>query len=72
MLRERYKTSELFKRARIDNNLSQQAISEKLDIQQGYFSLLERGLAKPSLGMVLRLKNAFGLPWEFIEGFIDE
>ena len=48
--------------ARRSKGLTQTAISKAAKVNQGHYSEVERGVCKPSLGVMLRLAAAIGEP----------
>jgi len=49
------------KSTRLEKNLSQEELAEKLNIHRTYMSFLERGQSSPSLLLIFRISRALGL-----------
>jgi transcriptional regulator with XRE-family HTH domain len=53
---------EELKRARASVGISQEDLADRADVHASYVSQLERGIKSPTLGVMLRLAGALGLP----------
>ena len=49
-------------------DLTQEFVSEKLDISARHFQKLEAGTVSPTFGVLLRLRRALGCTWEELFG----
>lgn len=56
------KPHELLKAARLNANLSQQALAERLGIHQTHLSQIERGECRPGLEPALEIEDFAGIP----------
>jgi len=53
---------------RLERELTQEQLSERVDVVRSYICTLESGKKQPSLGMVLRLAAALGVkPGELVD-----
>jgi len=53
---------EALKKARARVGISQEELADRADVHASYVSQLERGIKSPTLGVMLRLAGALGLP----------
>lgn len=61
------------KRLRKENKLSQEELAEKINSHQVYISEIERGLKIPSLPVLFKMANAFGItPSELVSAIEKE
>ncbi len=51
---------------RVAANLRQSAMAERLQISQNYLSLLENNKADPSVELIRRISEIFGVPGNFL------
>jgi len=57
---------------RIAKNMTQEQLSEKLDIVRSYICTLENGKRQPSLTMIFRLASALGIrPGELMDAVAE-
>ena len=57
---------------RLERGLTQEQLSEKLDIVRSYICSLESGKRQPSLNMVFRLATALGIkPGELVDAVAE-
>lgn len=49
------------KTLRLEQNLSQEALAEKLNIHRTYMSFIERGKRNPSLVLLFKISRALGI-----------
>lgn len=54
-------------RARMERNLTQQAVADATSISLSYYSLIERGKRRPSPEVAQRLAIVFGMPERWTE-----
>lgn len=57
-----YQIARALIRARIEQNLTQKQLAEKLNTKQSVISRLERATSLPSLSFLKRLANALNIP----------
>ena len=51
---------------RVASGLRQGEMAKRLDISQNYLSLLENNRAEPSVGLLKRISETFGVPASFL------
>ena len=57
----------VIKEFRQKNNISQEQMAEKSQIDRTYASALERGIKNPSLEVILKISEGIGVPaWKII------
>lgn len=58
---------------RLDRGLTMKQISNKLDISESYYSLIENGERRPSVSVAKRIGAVLGFDWtKFFEDEIDK
>ena len=60
------------KNLRIEKNLSQEKLAEKIDSHQVYISEIERGLKIPSLPVLFEMSKAFGITLTELVSIIEK
>ena len=63
----------VIKEFRQKNNISQEQMAEKSQIDRTYASALERGIKNPSLEVILKISEGIGVPaWKIIRIIEDK
>ena len=65
-LRRKFAFRRALIRARLNAELTQQALAERVGTRQSAIARLERGMAQPSFDMLLRLSNALNVSFEIM------
>jgi transcriptional regulator with XRE-family HTH domain len=64
---------EVLRARRLEKQLSQEQLSERVDVIRAFISALENGTRQPSLAMVLRLAKALGIkPGELVDAVVEK
>lgn len=64
---------EILRAYRLEKQLTQEQLSEKVDVIRPFISALENGTRQPSLDMVLRLAKALGItPGKLIDPIAEK
>ena len=58
------------KKYRLDNNMTQNELAEKLNTSQSYYSLIESGKCKPGIEMIKRISNELKLEPSFVRNLL--
>ena len=62
-----YTLAHLFRKLRINHNLTKRALAEKFSVSEGYVSGVEAGLKFPSVGFCLSCAGEFGINPEWVK-----
>ena len=62
-----YTLAHLFRKLRINHNLTKSALAEKFSVSEGYVSGVEAGLKFPSVGFCLSCAGEFGANPEWVK-----
>ena len=64
---------EILRAHRLERNLSQEQLSERVDVLRSFISSLENGTRQPSLDMILRLAKALDItPGKLIDPIAEK
>lgn len=58
------------KKYRLDNNMTQKEMADKLNTSQSYYSLIESGSCKPGIEMVRRISKELKLEPSFVRNLL--
>lgn len=62
--------NDYLKKYRLDNNLTQKQMSERLNTSQTYYSRIESGKKKPGIAMVGRIAKLLGVEPQFVRSLL--
>lgn len=62
--------NDYLKKYRLDNNLTQKQMSERLNTSQAYYSRIESGNKKPGIAMVGRIAKLLGVEPQFVRSLL--
>jgi transcriptional regulator with XRE-family HTH domain len=64
---------EVLRAHRLEKQLSQEQLSERVDVIRAFISALENGTRQPSLAMILRLAKALNIkPGELVDAVAEK
>jgi transcriptional regulator with XRE-family HTH domain len=64
---------EVLRARRLEKQLSQEQLSERVDVIRAFISALENGTRQPSLAMILRLAKALNIkPGELVDAVAEK
>ena len=64
---EAYCVGQLIYKARIDENMTQEALARQVGTNKSYISKIENGLVDPSASLFLRIISALGLRFDIVK-----
>lgn len=65
------KFKSILQELRIDKNLSQVQLANKLEVSKGIISLWENGLREPSMNSLISIAKFFGVSIDYLVGIND-
>jgi transcriptional regulator with XRE-family HTH domain len=68
LLRERQRIGKHIRDARVDRNLTQEAVFLAVPLNRAYYQQVEAGAANPTLDMLLRIARVIGVPIDVLLG----